>query len=82
MHRQITKVEPKENCIIVATFTDGEVVEYDFKKLFDRFPVFKNLMDKELFNSVKVDGVGYGISWNDDIDFSSDSIYECGKHIR
>lgn len=81
MHRIITKIEPKEDLIIIATFADGEIVSFDVKIMFEKHSVFHALEDKELFNSVKIDGVGYGISWNDDLDLSSDGIYLRGKHI-
>ena len=81
MHRIITKVEAKDNMVLVATFADGEVVEFDVKSLLSKYPVFKALEDAELFNSVHVDGVGYGVSWNDELDLASEGIYAHGKHI-
>lgn len=81
MHRIITKVEAKDNLILHATFTDGEVVAFDVKTLFEKYPVFKALENKSLFNEIKIDGVGYAICWNDDLDISSDGIYIRGKHI-
>lgn len=81
MNNLIVKIEAKENLILIATFADGEVVSFDVKTLFERYPVFRTLEDEKLFNSVVIDGVGYGISWNDDLDLSSDGIYSRGKHI-
>lgn len=81
MHRVITKIEPRKNMIIIATFADGEVVSFDVKDMIKKYPVFKQLEDRELFDSVVIDGVGYGISWNDELDLSSEGIYARGKHI-
>lgn len=81
MHRIITRVKTKEDLLIEAVFADGEIVIFDVKTLFEKYPVFKELNDRELFNNVKVDGVGYGVSWNDEIDLSSDGIYLRGDHI-
>ena len=81
MNNLIVKIEAKENLILIATFADGEVVSFDVKTLFERYPVFHALEDDKLFNSVVIDGVGYGISWNDDLDLSSDGIYSRGNHI-
>ena len=81
MHRIITKIEPKENLTIIATFADGEVVSFDIKTLFEKYPVFNGLKNEELFNRVSIDGCGYGVSWNDEIDLSSDGISNRGKHI-
>ena len=81
MHRIITKVEPKESLFIEAVFADGEIVRFDVKSMFEKHPVFCALENEELFRNVKIDGVGYGISWNDDLDLSSDGIYLRGEHI-
>ena len=81
MRRIITKIEPKENHFVEAVFADGEIVSFDVKSMFDKYPVFRDLENEELFENVKIDGVGYGISWNDEIDLSSDGIYLRGKHI-
>ena len=81
MHRIITKIESKEGMIIQATFANGRIVEVDIEKLFGRTPSFVALKDKDLFNHVRIDGIGYGISWNDDLDLSSDFIYNNGKTI-
>lgn len=77
----ITKIEPKDNLIIIATFADGEVVSFDVKEMINKYPVFKQLENRKLFDSVSIDGVGYGISWNDELDLSSEGIYAKGKHI-
>ena len=81
MHRIITKIKTLDNLQFEATFADGEVVVFDVKTLFDKYPVFQQLEDKKLFNSLQIDGVGYGVSWNDELDLSSDGIYSRGKHV-
>ena len=81
MHRIITKVEPRENLILIATFADGEIVSFDVASMFEKHPIFKRLEDRNLFDGVKVDGVGYGVCWDDGLDLSSDGIYLRGEHI-
>ena len=81
MFQIITKIETKDDLVIHATFADGEVVSFDIKTLFDKYPVFRDLEDKSLFDSVQIDGIGYGIYWNDKIDLSSEGIYKHGQHI-
>ena len=81
MSRIITKIEAKNNLILLATFADGEVVSFDVKTMIEKYPVFKALEDEKLFNSIAIDGIGYGVSWNDELDLSSDGIYSRGKHI-
>jgi DNA-binding XRE family transcriptional regulator len=82
MHQIITKIKTCNNLIIEATFADGEVVIFDVKTLFDKFPLFRDLEKKDLFEKVVIDGTGYGICWNDKLDLSSDGIYSKGKHVR
>ncbi len=81
MHRIITEIKPKENLILEAVFADGEIIRFDVKTMFEKYPVFRSLENEELFKNVKIDGVGYGISWNDDLDLSSDGIYLRGEHV-
>ena len=81
MHRIITRIEPKENLFIEAVFADGEIVSFDVKSMFEKYPVFRDLEDDSLFKNVKIDEAGYGISWNDDLDLSSDGVYLRGEHI-
>ena len=81
MHRIITSVEAKDNLTLIAIFTDGEVVSFDVKTMFSKYPIFRDLEDKKLFDAVKIDGLGYGVSWNDELDLSSDGIYLRGEHI-
>lgn len=81
MEKIITKIETNENLTLIATFADGEIVSFDVKSMFEKYPVFKQLQDEFLFSAVKIDGIGYGISWNDELDLSSEGIYSKGKHI-
>lgn len=81
MYQIITKIRTLGNLILEAIFADGEVVSFDVKTLLDKYPEFSDLKDEELFGKVKIDGIGYGISWNDKLDLSSDGIYSKGKHI-
>ena len=74
----IKSIKPLENMILEAVFFNGEIKKYDMKKLIKKHKVFKNLENKELFNKVKVDIGGYGIVWNEDIDLSSEEIWENG----
>ena len=78
----ITKVEPKDNLILIVTFADGEVVSFDIKTLFDKYPYFKSLEDRTLFKTVKIDNYfADALIWNDDIDLAASGIYFNGDHI-
>lgn len=74
----IKSIKPLENMILEAVFSNGEIKKYDMKNLIKKHKVFKDLENKELFNKVKVDIGGYGIVWNEDIDLSSEEIWENG----
>ena len=60
----------------------GLLVSYNVKPLLKKWEPFKALEStKGLFNQVKVDSGGYGISWNDEIDLSCNELYENGAKI-
>lgn len=75
MFYRVQSVEPKDNFILSVLFTDGVKTEYDIKPLFSKWDVFNCLKTmKGLFQQVKVDAGGYGISWNDEIDLASEEL--------
>ena len=67
---------------VELTFIDGSVVLFDLSKMFSKYPQLKALEDRKLFESGHLDTGGYGIIWNDELDFSAQSIYEDGKIVR
>lgn len=81
MFHKIKKVLPKENLIIEVEFENKIIKEYDIKKVINKWTIFENLKDKELFKKVKIDIGGYGISWNEDIDLSCEEIWQNGEKI-
>ena len=75
MFYRVESVEAKENYILSVLFTDGVKTEYDIKPLFSKWDVFNSLrIIKGLFQQVKVDEGGFGISWNDEIDLASEEL--------
>lgn len=79
MFHKVKEVNTLSNYILQITFQDGTKKFYDVSKLFFKWDIFKNLKTiKGLFNQVKVDKGGYGISWNDEIDLSCDELWENG----
>ncbi len=79
MYRKIKSVKPLNNLKLSAVFQDGTEKEYNVGMLSSVFPQFKEFeTNPELFAEVKVDAGGYGISWNDELDLSSDEIWESG----
>ena len=82
MFHKIKDVKPKEDLIIEVQFENNEIKQYDIKKIINKWNIFEKLKDKKLFENVKVDVGGYGISWNEDIDLSCEEIWENGEKIN
>lgn len=74
---KIKNVAPIENYFLLVTFHNGITKKYDMKNWFSHAS-FLNLKDQALFNLVKVDIGGYGISWNDEIDLSEYELWTNG----
>ena len=79
MFYKVKNIKALPNYILQATFVNGAIKYYDVKPLFKIWQPFKALTcTKGLFELVKVDAGGYGISWNDDIDLSCNELWENG----
>ena len=61
-----------------VVFTDGTAKVYDTNALVTRHPAFSALSNAAVFNAVRVDSGGYGVSWNDDLDLSCNELWENG----
>lgn len=83
MMHKIISIKTKDNLVIEATFFDGTVKEYNVRNIFPVYPLMKELENNNiLFKGVQIDSGGYGISWNDDLDLESETIWEEGVEIR
>lgn len=83
MTHRIKNVKPLDNYVISVVFQNGVVKEYDMRKLYPIFPQFKEFeTNKYLFEDVKVDVGGYGISWNDELDLDAEEIWEEGTEVK
>jgi hypothetical protein len=79
MFYKVKSVKPLPEYRLLVVFSDGEKKQYNVKPLFDKWEPFKALINVTgLFEQVKVDAGGYGISWNDEIDLSCNELYENG----
>ena len=78
---KITGINAGDDYILTIRFDNGIQKKYDFKRNFKE-PVFQALRDKYLFQQVKVDPGGYGISWNDDLDLSEYELWENGMVVQ
>lgn len=80
MFNKVKEVEPLQNYVLLVTFENGVKKYYDLNPSFKKWKVFCDLINiSGLYNNVKVDAGGYGISWNDNIDLSSNELWENGK---
>ena len=70
----------KENTIFDLFFYDGTVKRYDILSLSDKFPQLNDLKDRKLFLKGHLLGWG-GVVWNDDLDVSSETVYDEGKDV-
>lgn len=83
MFYRVQSVEAKDDFKLSVLFTDGVQTEYDVKPLFLKWDVFNDLKAiKGLFQQVKVDAGGFGISWNDEIDLASEELRINGKEKK
>jgi len=79
MFNKVKTVQPLPDYTLLVYFMTGEEKRYNVKPLFDKWEPFKALtLTKGLFEQVRVDAGGYGISWNDDIDLSCNELYDNG----
>ena len=76
MFHKIKEINPLTPYRLFVCFEDGQKREYDVSRLFTKWESFQTLQIVEgLFGQVKIDSGGYGVSWNDDLDLSSEEIY-------
>ena len=71
-----------DNVTVEVTFQDGKVFQYNMSQMFNKYPQLKALENRSLFLSGHLDPGGYGIIWNDELDFNAMSIYESGILVK
>ena len=82
MFHKVKNVTPLSEYRLSVQFCEGITKIYDLKLLFDKLPIFKNLVENpEQFCSVTVDVGGYGIVWNDELELSCAELWKNGERI-
>lgn len=82
MHITATKVKFLDDVKLELTYQDGKIIRYDMSTMFSAFPQLEELRNnRELFTHGHLDPGGYGIIWNDDLDYDATSIYEDGEVV-
>lgn len=78
MFIKIKNIKILPDYIIKAKFEHDVVKTYDFKPLFEKYPVFEPLKNESLFAQANIDCGGYGLMWTDDIDIDASEIWYNG----
>ncbi len=82
MFHKIRSVTPLPGSALLVHFADGCARRYEMSPLMDRMQAFSPLRDTPgLFEQVRVDPGGYGISWNDEIDLDGAELWENGVPV-
>lgn len=82
MHITATKIKFLDDVLLELTFQDGKVIRYDMSSMFSKYPQLEELRNnRDLFINGHLDPGGYGIIWNEDLDFDTTSIYEDGEVV-
>ena len=80
MFHKVKCVEALSGFKLKIKFENAVSKIYDVSVLFDKYPCFIRLKyDPDLFNSVKIDAGGYGVIWDDDLDISSNELWQNGN---
>ena len=74
------KLVLKEGTSFDLYFLDGIVKRYDILTLAKKFPQLNALKDRELFLQGHLLGWG-GVVWNDELDVSSETVFEDGVDV-
>ena len=83
MFYKVKSVKALPKLKLLVHFQNGEIKEYDITSLLNEWEQFKTLQTTAgLFEQVKVDDGGYGISWNDELDLSCNELYNNGITIQ
>lgn len=76
MRPKAIEVKPIENYMLQITFDNGEIKIFDVKPYLNLIQ-FKDLKNKDIFNSVKV--AGLSIEWSNGADICPDELYNNSK---
>ncbi|MDQ3001812.1 MAG: DUF2442 domain-containing protein [Fibrobacterota bacterium] len=79
MNPRVIEVKPKTNYTIEILFANKERRTFDVKPYLEK-GIFKELKNKEIFNSVKVENGT--VSWVGGQDFCPDTLYLDGQKLN
>jgi hypothetical protein len=76
MNPRVTQVKPEQDFMLLITFSNGEMKNFDVKPYLG-IGIFKELQDLSVFNSVKP-FLG-SVQWSNGVDICPDTLYLEGK---
>lgn len=83
MFHKIAEIKVLRGFLLWVLFRDGAETLYDVSTLFDKIPAFRDFENiPGLFEQVKIDVGGYGISWNDDLDLDAEELRANGTLLK
>jgi hypothetical protein len=72
MYLSVKAVKPQDNYLLLITFENGELRQFDMKPYLD-FGIFQELKDIRLFKTVKTSFDS--IEWDNEADFDPEVLY-------
>ena len=73
MYLGVKAVKPQDDYVLSITFENGEERLFDMKPYLDFGPVFRELKDHAMFNSVRV--YSDTVAWANDADLDPEMLY-------
>ena len=78
---KIANVVPLSDMQLLVFFENGVIKKLDVKPIIKDYSEFEALKEPALFQMVKVEPGGYGVSWNEDLDCSEVELWENGVEV-
>ena len=78
---KVVRVTPLTDMNLDVLFENGITKRFSVEPLIKDNPEFALLRDPALFQQVRVEPGGYGISWNEELDCSEGELWENGVEI-
>lgn len=82
MFHKVKSIAPLTDFRLSVQFSEGVTKLYDVKPLFEKIPAFRYFQENpQEFDYVTVDVGGYGVIWGDELDLSSDELWDHGVQV-
>ena len=78
---KVTSVMPLEPMKLLVRFENGVSKQFDVEPIIKDFPEYEVLRDPAIFQLVRVEPGGYGVSWNEELDCSEGELWKHGVEV-